>query len=130
MSGTISIMIISYKKGGVYEMPNKNNNEVEPYSIGKAIIIIVALALFDTVGCIVLLVGSIIFVKMGHKGLGIALCVTNILIPDALPVVDELFQIVVIAIPLYQSYKKGESLKQAATKAIDSHNEYNGKNND
>ena len=86
--------------------------EVEPYSFAKAALILIAFALFDTVGCVILLVGSLIFMKMGHKGLAMAMCIVNLMAPDALPFVDEIFQIVVIAVPLYNSFqeKKNKSL--------------------
>lgn len=101
------------------------NNQVEPYSIGKCIVIITILALLDTFGCIVLLVGSYIFMKKGHQGLSIALAVTNIVIPDALPCVDEIFQIIVIVVPIYKGYKNGDSVGKIAKDVINSEREYN-----
>lgn len=71
--------------------------------------IIAVLALLDNFGCVVLLIGSIIFIKKGHKELAVALVITNIIIPYALPFVDEIFQIIVVAIPVYKGYKNGDS---------------------
>lgn len=104
---------------------SKNNNQVEPYSLGVSIIIIAALALLDTVGCVVLLVGSIIFIAKGHKGLAVALAITNIIIPDALPFVDEIFQVIVVAIPICKGYANGDSAEQITKNVIDSQREYN-----
>ena len=42
---------------------------VTPFSLPVAIGIIVVLSALDTVGCVVLIIGSFIFAKMGHKGL-------------------------------------------------------------
>ncbi len=105
------------------------NNAVEPYSIGKCLIIITVLALFDTVGCIVLLVGSYVFIKKGHQGLAIALAVTNIIIPDALPCVDEIFQIIVVVVPIYRGYKNDDSVGQIAKDVVKSQREYSSQRN-
>lgn len=105
------------------------NNAVEPYSIGKCLVIITVLALFDTVGCIVLLVGSYVFMKKGHQGLAIALAVTNIIIPDALPCVDEIFQIIVVVVPIYRGYKNGDSVGQIAKDVVKSQREYSSQRN-
>lgn len=58
---------------------------VTPFSLPIAIGIIVVLSALDTVGCVVLIIGSFIFAKMGHKGLGIALALANCVVPDMLP---------------------------------------------
>lgn len=105
------------------------NNAVEPYSIGKCLVIITVLALFDTVGCIVLLVGSYVFMKKGHQGLAIALAVTNIIIPDALPCVDEIFQIIVVVVPIYRGYKNDDSVGQIAKDVVKSQREYSSQRN-
>lgn len=105
------------------------NNAVEPYSIGKCLVIITVLALFDTVGCIVLLAGSYVFMKKGHQGLAIALAVTNIIIPDALPCVDEIFQIIVVVVPIYRGYKNGDSVGQIAKDVVKSQREYSSQRN-
>ena len=67
---------------------------VTPFSLPVAIGIIVVLSALDTVGCVVLIIGSFIFAKMGHKGLGIALALANCVVPDMLPGIDEVFGIV------------------------------------
>ncbi len=83
-------------------MANNNpNNKVEPYSFGTTVGIIIVLSLLDTVGCIVSIVGAYIFKKKGHQGLAVALAVINIISPDALPVVDEIFGIIAIIIPYF-----------------------------
>ena len=93
------------------------NNQVEPYTIGKAIVIIAALTLLDTVGCIVLVIGAYIFTKKGHAGLGLALAVANIIAPDALPVVDEIFGIVAVVVPYMKSREQGKSIGQSIQKS-------------
>ena len=57
---------------------------VTPFSLPIAIGIIVVLSALDTVGCVVLIIGSFIFAKMGHKGLGIALALVSLYILFAL----------------------------------------------
>ncbi|MBQ8515507.1 MAG: SHOCT domain-containing protein [Ruminococcus sp.] len=101
------------------------NNQVKPYSLGKAALIVIALTVLDTFGCVVLLIGSYIYMKKGQTGLAMALCVTNLLIPDALPVADEIFQLIAVGMPLYQSYKEGKSAGVAVNNAIESYKGYN-----
>lgn len=108
-------------------MKNQTNqvNQVEPYTIGKALIIVVLLAALDTFGCVVLLIGGYIFSKKGHTGLAIALAVANFIVPDMLPVVDEIFTVIAVVVPIYQSYKSGEDLKTSVTKGVESYQQYN-----
>lgn len=79
---------------------------VTPFSLPVAIGIIVVLSALDTVGCVVLIIGSFIFAKMGHKGLGIALALANCVVPDMLPGIDEVFGIVATGGTLLHDYKK------------------------
>lgn len=104
---------------------NNQNKQVEPYSFLKAALIVVALSIFDTFGCVVLLIGGFIFSKKGHTGLAIALAAANFIVPDALPVIDELFTVVAVVIPIYQNYKAGKSLGESVSSGINSYNEYN-----
>lgn len=100
------------------------NNQVEPYSLGVTIGIIVVLALFDTVGCVILTIGAYIFTKKGHAGLGIALVITNFIIPDMLPYVDELFGIVAFVVPFMQSRKQGKGVIESAKAGMNSAKQY------
>lgn len=104
-------------------------NHVEPYTLGKAALILIALTLLDTFGCVVLLIGSYIYMKKGHTGLAMALCVTNLVIPDALPVADEIFQLIAIGMPLYKSYKEGQDAGTAINNAIESYKGYDSAKN-
>lgn len=107
-------------------MANKNqNNQVQPYSLGAAIGIIAVLALIDTVGCIVLVIGAYIFTKKGHHGLGVALAITNIIVPDALPFVDEIFGVIAVVIPYMKSREEGKSVGESVQASIDSARQYN-----
>lgn len=113
------------------QIQNRNGNkQVEPYTFSKAILIIVALTLFDTVGCVVLVIGAYIFTKKGHAGLGLALAVANIIAPDALPVVDEIFGIVVVVVPYMKSREQGNSIGQSIQSSVDSARQYNETSND
>lgn len=100
------------------------NNQVEPYSFGKAVLIIVVLTLFDTVGCVVLVIGAYIFTKKGHAGLGMALAVTNIFAPDALPAVDEIFGIIAVVVPYMKSREEGKSVGESIKASVDSAQQY------
>lgn len=112
-------------------MANKNqNNQVEPYSLGAAIGIIAVLALIDTVGCVVLVIGAYIFTKKGHQGLGVALAITNIIVPDALPFVDEIFGVIVVVIPYMKSREEGKSLGESIQASVDSARQYKQTSND
>ncbi|MDE6673134.1 MAG: hypothetical protein K2K16_13250 [Ruminococcus sp.] len=106
-------------------MANRNqNNQVEPYSLGKVIVIVAVLTLLDTVGCIVLVVGAYIFTKKGHAGLGMALAVTNIIAPDALPAVDEIFGIIAVVVPYMKSREEGKSVGESIKASVDSAQQY------
>lgn len=112
-------------------MANKNqNNQVEPYSLGAAIGIIAVLALIDTVGCVVLVIGAYIFTKKGHQGLGVALAITNIIVPDALPFVDEIFGVIAVVIPYMKSREEGKSVGESVQASIDSARQYKQTSND
>lgn len=78
-------------------------------SLSKAIIIILLLIVLDTFTCVALLIGSYIFAKKGQKGLAMALCVVNFVMPDALPLVDEIFQFVAVAVPVYKQLKSDKT---------------------
>lgn len=93
---------------------------VKPFSIPVVIFITIALALFDTVGCVVLVIAGFVFVKMGHKGLGILLALTNCILPDALPLIDEAAGIIIVVIPLYTSWKKAKNDSETVVNAIES----------
>lgn len=113
------------------QIQNHNpNNQVEPYTLGKVIIIVVALTLLDTFGCFVLVVGGYIFTKKGHAGLGMTLAVVNIIAPDALPAVDEIFGIVVVIIPYMKSRDEGKSVGESIQSSIDSARQYKKTKND
>ncbi|MBD5158723.1 MAG: hypothetical protein HDT23_00490 [Ruminococcus sp.] len=103
---------------------NNQNNQVEPYSLGKVIVIVAVLTLLDTVGCIVLVVGAYIFTKKGHAGLGMALAVTNIFAPDALPAVDEIFGIIAVVVPYMKSREDGKSVGESIKASVDSAQQY------
>ena len=109
---------------------NNQNNQVEPYSLGKAILIIAVLTLFDTVGCVVLVIGAYIFTKKGHAGLGLALAVTNIIAPDALPAVDEIFGIIAVVVPYMKSRNEGKSVVDSVKSSISSAQQYANTSND
>ena len=89
-----------------YLKANPTTNGVTPYSMPMVIGIIAGLALVDTVGCVVLIIAGYVFVKKGHQGIGILLALTNCVIPDALPLVDEAIGIVMVVVPAYRGYKK------------------------
>ncbi len=78
------------------------NNKIP---ISKAIIIILLLTILDTFTGVALLIGSYIYAKKVRKGLAMALCAVNFVIPDILPLVDEIFQLVVVAVPVYKQLK-------------------------
>ncbi len=131
---------MNIKKGSVY-MNNSNvqsfinylkipENGVKPYSILTVILITLALGVIDTVGCVVLIIAAFVFVKKGHKGLGLLLALTNCIIPDALPLVDEAAGIIAVAVPLYTSWKKTKNVAGTVVNTIESHQEYqNNKEN-
>lgn len=105
-------------------------NGVKPYSILTVILITLALGVIDTVGCVVLIIAAFVFVKKGHKGLGLLLALTNCIIPDALPLVDEAAGIIAVAVPLYTSWKKTKNVAGTVVNTIESHQEYqNNKEN-
>lgn len=89
-----------------YLRANPTTNGVTPFPVPVAIGIAVVLTLIDTVGCVVLLIAGYVFVKKGHQGMAMLLAITNLVIPDALPVVDEAIQIVIVVVPVYRGYKK------------------------
>lgn len=89
-----------------YLKANPTTNGVTPYSMPIVIGIVAGLALVDTVGCVVLIIAGYVFVKKGHQGIGILLALTNCVIPDALPLVDEAIGIVMVVVPAYNGYKK------------------------
>ncbi len=103
---------------------NSNNKQVEPYSIGAAIGIIVLLCALDTVGCIVSIIGAYIFMKKGHQGLALALALINFVSPDALPVVDEIFGVVTIVIPYFKNRSEGKSVTESVKASVDSSKQY------
>ena len=106
------------------------NNQPEPYSFGKVVLIVAVLTLLDSVGCIVLVIGAYIFTKKGHAGLGMALAVTNIIAPDALPAVDEIFGIIAVVVPYMKSRKEGKSVGESVKASIDSARQYKQTSND
>ena len=110
--------------GVTEEDPATTTFPLTPFSLPVAIGMIVVLSALDTVGCVVLIIGSFIFVKMGHKGLGIALALANCVVPDMLPAIDEVFGIVVTGGTLLHDYKKGESLPNSIVHAIDAKDVY------
>ena len=89
-----------------YLKANPTTNGVTPYSMPMVIGIVAGLALVDTVGCVVLVIAGYVFVKKGHKGLGVFLEITNCIIPDALPGVDEIAGILIVVVPVYKGYRK------------------------
>ena len=89
-----------------YLKANPTTNGVTPYSMPMVIGIVAGLALVDTVGCVALITSGYVFVKKGHQGIGILLALTNCVIPDALPLVDEAIGIVMVVVPAYNGYKK------------------------
>lgn len=89
-----------------YLKANPTTNGVTPYSMPMVIGIVAGLALVDTVGCVVLVIAGYVFVKKGHKGLGVFLEITNCIIPDALPGVDEIAGILMVVVPVYRGYRK------------------------
>jgi|GEM_PF-5377389 len=97
-------------------------NGVKPYSIISAALILLVLGLVDTVGCVVLIIAAFVFVKKGHKGLGALCALTNCVIPDALPLVDEAAGIIAVVLPLYMEWQK---LQKADQKTIESHSNNN-----
>ncbi len=84
-------------------------NMINKIPLSKAIIIILILTVLDTFTCVALLIGSYIFAKKGQKGLAMALCVVNFVMPDALPLVDEIFQFVAVAVPVYKQLKSDKT---------------------
>ncbi len=101
-------------------------NNVESYSFLKCAIIVVALTLLDSVGCIVLLVGTIIYTKKGQHGLAMALCIANCVVPDVMPAVDEIFNIIVFAVPAYIRYEKTGSIFESIKAGAESYKGYKG----
>lgn len=49
---------------------------------------------------------------------------TNFIIPDALPIVDEIAGLVAVILPLYMGWKKHGNIADGVVDAIDSHQEY------
>ena len=88
--------------------------EFKPFSFGTAALILILCTLFDTVGCVVLLIGGYIFSKKGHNGLAIAMVVANFIVPDALPAIDELFTLVAVVVPMWKRYQETGSIKMSA----------------
>ncbi len=93
-------------------MSNKNN-EVEPYSFGMTAFIVIGLSLLDTVGGIVLLVGTYIFMKKGHTGLSVALVIANFVVPDILPAVDEIFTVIIFVCTYNKNRAEGKSISES-----------------
>lgn len=79
---------------------------VKPYSVFTAAVILLVLGVLDTVGCVVLTIAAFVFMKKGHKGLSMLLALTNFVIPDALPLVDEIGGVVAVVLPMYMNWKK------------------------
>ena len=102
----------------------KFGDKINAIPLWGKIVIVVACCLLDTVTCVLLLVGSFIFVKAGSKGMGIALMLCNIVMPDALPFVDEIFNVIVVAIPMIKEYQQSKDLKKTLQAGMDSHSEY------
>ena len=100
-------------------------NGVKPYSILTAALIALVLGLLDTVGCVVLIIAAFVFIKKGHRGLGFLLAGVNIVIPDALPLVDEIAGLVAVILPLYIEWKKHGNIADGVVGAIESQQEYN-----
>lgn len=78
---------------------------IKPYSIFAVAIITLILGVVDTVGCVVLVISAFVFMKKGHKGLSFLLTLTNFIIPDALPLVDEIAGVVTVVLPMYMDWK-------------------------
>lgn len=92
---------------------------------GKVLIVVLCCAL-DSVTCVLLLVGSIVFMKAGNKGLALVLALCNIVCPDSLPFVDEIFTIIVTVIPLYKEFKATGNVLEAVKASFTSRQEYKG----
>lgn len=97
---------------------------VKPYSILAVVGITVVLGLVDIVGGVVLIIAAFVFMLKGHKGLSLLLTAVNLVVPDALPFVDEAVNIVVVALPLYMQWQKTKDLGQSVEKAIDSKKQF------
>lgn len=109
-------------------MPD-NNNPVKAFSKKTTIIIVLVLTLLDTVFGVLLLIASFVFVKCGYKGLGMILCIVNVVSPDDVPLIDEVIQIVVVAVTLYNSYNNGDGFVQTIKNVLNSHKEYSQQKN-
>ena len=79
---------------------------VKPFGAVAALLILAVLGVIDIYACVALIIAGFVFVKTGHKGMGILLCLTNLFLPDALPVVDEAVGIAAVVIPMYIKWKK------------------------
>ncbi|MGN1411433.1 MAG: hypothetical protein ACI4WH_02840 [Oscillospiraceae bacterium] len=62
--------------------------------------------------------------KAGSKGIALALAYCNLVIPDMLPLVDEIFTVIVVVIPVYKEYKATGSIFKSVKAGVQSHQKY------
>lgn len=106
-----------------------DNKPVKAFHKKTTIIIVVVLALMDTVLGVVVLISSFIFYKFGYHSLSMILCIVNVVSPDDVPLIDEAFQIAVVAVPLYKSYNNGDGFVDTIKNVLNSHKQYNEQKN-
>ena len=88
------------------------------------VLIALALTLLDTVTGVALVIGAIAFYFGGHRGLAWALVAVNLVAPDMLPFVDEIFGIIAVAVPTLITWHKTKNLRKTAETARQSRNQY------
>ena len=98
---------------------DKSQFTTMPYSKGKSAVIIIVLILLDYFLCVPLLIASYIFMKKGHAALAIALCIANACV-DCLPFVDEVLQIILVAVPIYKAFQNEEGFVPTMRDIFDS----------
>lgn len=100
---------------------NSKKNQVVPYSFVKSVVIVISATLLDIPFAIVLLISSEIFAYIGHKRIAFALKVANVVTPDPIPILDELFtlrKIIKTTITVKKNAGKACTIFQALKKGI------------
>lgn len=104
------------------ENNNQGNSLRNPiqFKLWQFVLILVGFALLDTFTGVAILIGLVIFSIKGCQGLAISLCVINCVSPDSVPLIDEAFSIVVVAVPFYKQYQQSGSFIEAIKVAFKS----------
>lgn len=92
-------------------------DDVKPIPVLTGLVIGIGLAILDFFIPFVLVIAGFIFIKTGHRKMGIFLVVLNLL-PDSLPCVDEVIGTAIDFSSLWKKYKKAIDIADKASNAI------------